>query len=315
MEKYKVLVIGYPPKTDGDMRHCFHSMWTILNDALLLTPEVDIIPFDCSKYYYPQPSAQPNRQFLNERLHEIPYVDYIIVNDLDVFYTQDMIDKLRVKCRKVFSFLELGELADHSFIFHPLYYKQAPDKCTLVPAPFAGRFYKNVKKEPKILLLDHSGWLGKDSSTVDAYERSPLIYEWLDSLKDEYKIYSLVYGAEQGRKALQILPEYVTPIMPCPFVDYLEKTNHIETFVVTHKGSYNFSVVDMLVRGIRVISYPDFIPQYNVERFKIPLFWDERTFLSCVRQPVDTEAWNLKIHLCTSVLRLSELLREQFEKG
>lgn len=311
---HKVMVIGYPPVDDTEIRHCFHMMWCILNDALLLTPEVEIVPFDCRKYYYPQPSAEPNRAFVTERLAEIPFVDYIIVNDLDVFFTKDMIDALKTRCRRVFSFLELGELCDFSFTFYPFPYRQHPDKCAVVPAPYAGRFYKNVEKEPKSLLLDHSAWLGQSSDMIEARERSPLIYKWLDSLKDEYKIYSLVYGAQQGKLALQLLPDYVTPIMPCPFISYLEKTDRMETFVVTHKGSYNLSVVDMLVRGIRVLSYPEFIPAYNVERFGIPLYLDEKTFVAKVKEPIDKEQWNTQIHKCTSVLALSLALQEQFER-
>lgn len=311
---HKVMILGYPAENDAEIRHCFHMMWCILNDALLLTPEVEIVPFDCRKYYYPQPSAQPNRAFVTERLEEIPHVDYIIVNDLDVFFTKDMIDALKTKCKKVFSFLELGELCDFSFTFYPLAHKQHPEKCRVVSAPYAGRFYKNVEKEPKSLLLDHSAWLGKDSGTIDAFERSHEIYKWLDELKDEYKIYSLVYGAAQGKLALSILPDYVIPIMPCPFIDYLAKTEKMETFVVTHKGSYNLSVIDMLVRGTRVLAYPDFIPAYNIERFGIPLFWDKKTFLSAVRASIDKEHWNTQVNNCTSVLALSTALKEEFER-
>jgi len=314
MVKFKVMILGYPAETDTEVRHCFHMMWCILNDALQLTPEVEIVPFDCRKYYYPQPSAQPNRAFVTERLAELPDADYVIVNELDVFFTKDMIDALKTKYKRVYSFLELGELCDFSFIFYPLHHKQKPENCCLVPAPYAGRFYKNVEKEKKSLLLDHSAWLGQPEDILFAQERSHEIYTWLDALKDEFKIYSLVYGAQQGSRALEILPEYVTPIMPCPFMDYLEKTEKMETFVVTHKGSYNLSVIDMLVRGIRVISYPNFIPTFNIERFGIPLYTDEQSFLSTVRAPVNVDHWNKQINNCTSVLALSTALREQFDR-
>jgi hypothetical protein len=247
-------------------------------------------------------------------LCEVPEVDYIIVNELDLFFTKDMIDALKTKCRRVFSFLELGELSDYSFIFHPLYHKQKPENCCLLPAPYDGRFYKNVEKEKKTLLLDHSAWLGWTEPTAIAQEMSDKIYTWLDDLKNEFKIYSMIYGAKQGGLALKLLPDYVTPIMPCPFLDYLEKTNRMETFVVTHKGSYNLSVIDMLVRGIRVITYPKYIPDYNVERFNIPIYVDKGSFLATVRMPVDTFHWNKQIERCTSIQRIAEALNEQFKR-
>jgi len=312
--KYKVMILGYPAKSDEEIKHCFHLMWSILNDALKLMPNVEIIDFDCREYYNPQPSAQPNLQFIAEHYDEIPEVDFIIVNDLDLFFRKDSISMLKTKCKTVFSFLELGEMCDFSFIFHPLYFRQKEENCKIVPAPFNDRFYKNEEKEKKSLLLDHSAWLGQQENIIQSQERSHEIYTWLDSLKDEFKIYSMVYGAKQGEYALNIMPKYVTPIMPCPFLEYLRKTDKMETFVVTHKGSYNLSVIDMLVRGVRVISYPGFIPQYNVERFGIPLYSDKDSFLSAVRTSVDKEYWNKQVEKCTTVQALSEVLNEQFNR-
>jgi len=310
--KYKVMILGYPVASDEKIKHCFHMMWNILNDALRLIPEVEIVPFDCSKYYYPQPSAMPNLNFIGEHFDEIPDVDFIIANELDIFFRKDSITMLKSKCKRVFSFLEIGELCDFSFIFHPLYHRQFPEKCKIVPAPFSGRFYKNEEKEKNTLLLDHSAWLGQPEHVIQAQERTHEIFTWLEDLKDEFKIYSMVYGSKQGEYALNIMPKYVTPIMPCPFLEYLGKTNKMETFVVTHKGSYNLSVIDMLVRGVRVISYPGFIPQYNVERFEIPLYKDKESFLEAVRAPIDKNHWDKQVEKCTSVQELSEVLNEQF---
>ena len=308
----KVMILGYPATSDREIRHCFHLMWSILHDALKCLPDVEIVHFDCRDKYYPQPSAQPNLQYIGEHLDEFPEADFIIVNELDVFFRTDSLAMLKTKCKRVFSFLELGELCDFSFIFHPLFYRQKEENCKLVPAPYNGRFYKNIKKEKKSLLLDHSAWLGQTDDIIQKRENSHEIYKWIEELKDEFKIYSMVYGSKQGEAALELLPKYVTPIMPCPFLEYLENTNKMETFIVTHKGSYNLSVIDMLVRGIRVISHPDFIPQYNVDRFEIPLYNDKETFLSAVRAPIDKSHWDKQIEKCTSIQALAEVLHEQF---
>ena len=312
----RVMILGYPAESDEEIRHCFHLFWCVLNDALKLLPDVEIVHFDCRKYYYPQPSAQPNLAFLRERPDEIPEVDYIIVNELDVFYTEETIGLLRTKCKKVFSFLEIGELCDFSFIFYPLYHKQKRENCKILPAPYSGRFYKNVKKEEKSILLDHSAWLNNHDALANNYERSHEIYKWLDDLKGEgFKFYSMVYGSKQGEAALELLPDYVVPIMPCPFLEYIERTNMMETFIVTHRGSYNLSVIDMLVRGIRVISYPGYIPIYNTARFDIPLYEDKDTFLKKVRAPIDHQHWDKQIENCTSVQTLSEVLHDKFTEG
>jgi len=311
MKKYRVLILGYPVDKVEEVQHCFHMMYLTIRQTLELIPEVEIVSFDATEKGRIRCSAQPNKIFLQNKINEFPAVDYIIVNDLDVFFTPEIVALLRIKCKKIFSYLEIGELGDISFIFTDYYYRQKAENCRVIPAPY-GNFYSSVEKEPKSILLDHSAWLGRTDVPIDRYEMSDKIYSWLEEIKNEFKIYSLVYGAVQGERCLKLLPSYVTSIMPCSFVSYLEQTNKMETFVVTHKGSYNLSVIDMLVRGIRVIAFPSFIPQYNVDRFNIPLYTDKPTFLSEIRKPVNKEFWDKQKERCTSINKLSEVFLKEF---
>ena len=215
------------------------------------------------------------------------------------------------------SYLEIGELCDFSFIFHPLYFKQKPECCHLLAGPYDEHFYENVPKIPKTILLDHSCWLENQQAIKDedrgyVLEKTPSILQWIDELKDEYKIYTLLYGGNQALYHKKLIPDYVIQIEMCDFASYLKQTETMETFVITHKGSYNLSFVDMLVRGIRIITYDNFIPKFNIERFNIPLYSDKESFLAEIRKPVNTEFWNNQVQKCSPLSVIAQAFNDYF---
>ena len=322
MKKYKVLILGYPVKSTSEIKHCLNMMWWNIHESLkLLTDEIEIVPesYDPKFVQYGSPNIYKtsNHLFVKEYIGDVPMVDYIILGTLDCFYTEETMAPLRTKCKKIFSFLEIGEPADFSFIYTDNYYRQRKENCEILPVPY-GNFYTNVEKEKNSILFDHSAYLDSPIYTSPEYkamEMTDKLLGWSEDLKDEYKMYSLLYGGHQKEAVMKILPPFIQPIEQTNMAEYLKLTNKMETFVITHKGSYNLSVIDMLVRGMRIITPNDYIPKYNIDLFNMPTYSDKESFLKEIRKPVDTEYWNKQIEKCTSTEKIADAFLKKFKEG
>ena len=112
----KVLIIGYPANSKNDINHCFQMMYLTIKGALQLLDYVEIIPFDATNNGKLRCTIEPNKSFVLNRFDELPDADVVIVNDLDIFYEQKIIDLLKTKYKKVNNQELTTELLKNPFI-------------------------------------------------------------------------------------------------------------------------------------------------------------------------------------------------------
>jgi hypothetical protein len=91
--------------------------------------------------------------------------------------------------------------------------------------------------------LDHA-WIEKGTST----DWLPKLYEWLEPLKDR-TIAQLRHPLCES----VALPLWVYSVPQVNYPAYLDQTASYETFIMTHPGSYEHSIIDMAARGIRIL--------------------------------------------------------------
>jgi len=176
----------------------------------------------------------------------------------------------------------------------PFTYDNRNGKSHVINAPCLLDCLKIENKIKKTILLDH-GW--PVANALDVSEKI------LNTLSE--KNYSV---SKIGDPSLS--PEKI--IHKASFLSYLENTSQFENFIVTHKGSYNHSVVDMVARGTRVISPRGYVPKNLVELFNIPEFDTMDEMLNVLSKPYVASEWELKRDLCTDMSDAVNIMNEQF---
>jgi hypothetical protein len=197
------------------------------------------------------------------------------------------------------SFMEVAYPVDFSFVFLPQYARK--DKDIIIHAPCSFKDLPIHQKTHRSILLDHD-W------------RKPNIPELTTEIQNAVRSLTSTHIISQLTGSGATIPEYITTIAQDTYQQYVSKTNNIETFVVTHKGSYNSSIVDMLARGIRVVTPAGFTKPDLVQRFNIPEFNTTDELISLLRQPYETKVWEAKRGLCTDFPVVCQIMDNQFKR-
>ena len=176
---------------------------------------------------------------------------------------------------------------------------------TVIHGPFMREYFVNKPKE-KIILMDH-GWVHKKDTELEWTFR---ISDWLEPLKDRYKIIRMVRFPEYEMPTIKP-HEVVIPALP--FVEYLERTDHVESFIVTHLESYGFQVIDMAARGVRMASPVGFIHNTLVSRFRMPLFKNGEELRGIVDAPLEPH-WAEMASLCTDYSDVTKIIFSQMNR-
>jgi len=259
----------------------------------------------------------------NPNYSTFPNTDIIIHIACSENFTEETYKQLKSKCKKYVSFSEGAPLwCDFNFVIGT---KKSFKKGIGIIAPYTPEFYQNIEKEPKTILLDHAYIKFWTANQKRDWARK--IWSWLEPLKEKYKIYTLVKGGtdqygDWKQKTLELLPNFIIPLISntsdtrqtFDFKTYLELTNKFETFIVVNHGSYNYSVLDMLVRGIHVLTPPDFIPRSNINLFQIPIFTSQEELLKEINRPINQNILNEKIKLCTPMNEVVTIMANYFNK-
>ena len=229
---------------------------------------------------------------------KIPKSDFLLTS----LYTLNVVNNGHLAKEKVnyktSTFLENKTLWDYSFAnlreSKPEHY---------IAYPCSKRFFKYKEKIPKTILLDdHNPQIGfgKDMSIQ--------IIDWLEQIIDEgYKIYQLT------KKNDNPYSKIIEPIFKCNYKEYMEKTSRIESFIMTHPGSYENSVVDMVARGTRALVPIDqgtfkrcdttegFVPIEIINDFELGTFKNKKELINLIKKPIDNSNIEKKISIMTDM--------------
>ena len=182
--------------------------------------------------------------------------DVILVHDYVWHLPKSMLEYLRSRCRLLCSFLEIdpGQPYEVAFTLVPC---GTGEREVVLPYVVERKVGGAIsRKVPGSVLIDHC-WQ-EFRYGMPQWERTQEVVDLLAG--SSRRVGRLIRSADEedllapGMEALGVMP----------FRDYLRRTAPYESFVVTHKGSYNGSIVDMAVRGVRVVAFRGFVPQAMV---------------------------------------------------
>jgi len=180
----------------------------------------------------------------------------------EVYLVHDYLDKFAQyrenlpRGALVASFMEVPLPVRLPFTFLP----SSSPAAVEIPLPFdCGEFSLEAGHEPRSVLLDHA-WQAYVSGPSDWTHE---VYRALEPLAGTRRI------GQCMRYDMFNPPPFVEPVGPWPFRTYMAATAPFETFVVTHRGSYNGSIVDMAARGKRVVARRGYVHPEMVRRLGV----------------------------------------------
>jgi len=245
-----------------------------------------------------------NSPFTN--FQDLPKVDFVLI----VSYFSDEVDiksqiiKHKTQCLKVCSLMEcIFPFLDHSFLFNG---DESSENYTVIPLPADKKVLFPTEKDKKTILIDH--YWEKYLNTFDdwTYQIEIAVEELLD---EGYKFYRMIRfkGEENNIKLFE------NPIFYSDYETYLKNTEFIETYIITHKESYAYGVIDMACRGTRICTPPNFLPKCMIDRLNIPVFSNKQELLSILRNPIE-DYWESSILKCTDYNDIAMIIHNKFRK-
>jgi len=302
-KSYKLTILGYPVENSSEIEHCFQMLTYGLQQEFSKLSHVDLEVFEI-KNPYSIPS-------------DIPQSDSILAISWGSFFKhQPSIEIIRSKCKKFVSFLEIAEPCDFSFNFIEQSNNSSIIKHLTIPAPYTPELYPHEIKDSKTILIDHLDVILIDKKIPEnmwgKLDWTKKIYKWLEPLKEEYKIYA--FYNKWYPETLTYIPSYITPVPLTKFIDYIKFTSKIEQFITPCQESYSYTVLDMLVMGLRILVPPEFLPKYQINRFGIPTFINQTELLKEITKPIDIVGLNRNTEKCTPMDKAVKIIDAKFQE-
>jgi hypothetical protein len=168
----------------------------------------------------------------------------------------------------------LTENADWRFAF-----RDEGRLTTRIDAPVWKRLYTQCAKCPRTVLIDH--W---DQNTPCDWTYK--IETWMQDLENEFEISRYVQHESETVSSRR------ENCLPCaktmrrgPFTQWLDATDRLETFVVTHCESYGYAILDMFARRTRVLCPTPLLPPHFKNKFYIGSFNSRNELVALLRTP------------------------------
>lgn len=218
---------------------------------------------------------------------------------------------------------------DHCFTFLPFFGSEQ----ILFPAllPVMNESMVGVQRMPGSILLDHAwGWAEghKYRGGPDPNLWCTRLYKWLEPWKDLIVVGQLE-RPEHERLAGITIPDWVRRVPGAFYPEYLRATAPYENFIMTHPGSYEHSIIDMVARGIRVLvptptvrhvhrdgwaivqAGRPFAPLDTIARFQLPMFSSKSELLDTLNTPFNGSSWR---ELCTDMSAVAKQVDSYCQK-
>lgn len=165
------------------------------------------------------------------------------------------------------------------------------NKATAIPLPCDLSLLPVLPKDPCRVLIDHPWPWGPGDRCDEVYAAlQPLVAKG-------FRFAQLVRNP--GRPDVPSPPPWVEAILPLPYVDYLRATSDCSTFILTHRESFGHGTVDMAARGMRLISWPGFMPASMERRLRPVVVSSGEELVAAVETPFDAVDWSTRRAACT----------------
>jgi hypothetical protein len=244
--------------------------------------------------YYNDSQGQGGWASGEQSFNELPEVDFTLIH---TYAPVTIFTEAKKKTKH--EVMWLSELPytgmDHNFTFLPSTWSEQ------VPLPILRDLieeYTIAEKTPGSILLDHSiprqfanyaNWSGR-------------LLEWLAPTHVARQVCQqrrVEWESDEDRN----IPEWVSSLFPVPYPKFLKATASFETFIMTHPGTYEHQIIDMVARGIRVLVPVEgglpFAPQDTINRLGLETFATREGLLSLLNSPASKPPFSFDS--CTSM--------------
>lgn len=286
MSKLKVVILGNVTDDMMNSGDCFHLVTYCVGRSLInLGVEIELVPYD---------------DYANGK--KIPQCDYVMVS----MYIRDKFNPYTIKldsgAKKIFSVLEVPHSKeDYSFVFNPTIDRPNVE---FVGIPYPKNVLSPLLKLPKTVLVDHcwDEYVGTDKDWTHRIDN------WVkDLVEDGYTIYRMTKFEDD----VELVKKYETPIATAVYPEYLNSTALIANFVVTHNESYGYGLIDMAVRGTRVMAPRGFIPKFMKQSLDVKEFRSKDTLLKIIRKPFREEDVSSCVENLNSYDNIAEIIYDR----
>jgi hypothetical protein len=224
----------------------------------------------------------------------------------------------KMTTRRIVNFMETGweqsrSKVDYNFTFLPPQNDWSPSE--QIPFPCVRELLDGNQQEKlrDSILLDHSWRIAL--LTSENWLWCKRLYSWLEPLSASRVIGQLRHSSQE--EPTQTIPKWVRQILPSPYPSYLKQTAPYENFIMTHPGTYEHSIIDMVARGIRVLvpkcsrTGRTFARQTIVDGLGLATFSTQADLLALLANRNDEEK---KIDLCMDIPEIVCRIDKYFQK-
>jgi hypothetical protein len=175
-------------------------------------------------------------------------------------------------------------------------------KQVLIRAPFEPSLYVVEPKE-KIVLVDHVSY---------RRDYTPQVLAMCENLPADWEVW-LMSTVKPKEQIPLVVPPRVRVLPKMPMGEYLEQTSHVSAFVCTHAETYGYGVIDMAVRGTRVLAHKGAGGALN-SWFGVQGFDSQESFCDLVTNQGENwfDAASRCQKLCTPYARIARIVANKF---
>jgi len=278
MKPYTLLILGYlpePPSWDG-CRGVFQMLTHGTIEAFRTLPHVTL----------------HTAHVLSHAKQPLPQADFVLVN---AFCGEEPLAadlKALTGARKVCSWREIPTNPTHA------------DYCFWLGSgelrlPCCKALMRNVPKVPGSILVDHTWWTQDHTAEIEG---------WLEGY-DRGPVSRLVRHCTENHP----VPSWMGQVAYAPYPEYLRRTETFERHIITHIEGYAFGMVDMVARGIQVLSPPKLLPAFQIVGLNLPVFETREQLRTLLEIPVGEE-WNRKIDYCMDYAECAAVMDRHFQE-
>ena len=280
MIPYRLLFISERKPDYPDEIICSNQMigWGLWR-ALSNLPHVSLTYRNC----------EPGRDPVGWRIaiDSIPEVDFTIIHSYTPGSIFEHMPFIRSKTARKMMWISENTYYDfdHCFTFLPYGAVRRVPSMENVPLPCLKDVLAENIRQPRVpgsILLDHAYNMDKDWLWCEKF------YEWLAPTG---RMVGQMEREDHERLAGLVIPDWINKVPNTYYLEYLSLTSPYENYVMTHPGSYEHSIIDMVARGIRVLvpvkDGNSFAPLALVRDLGLPMFSDREEFFSILDEPHD----------------------------
>lgn len=278
--QYKLLILGWEPKSLSESNSSFQLLTFMMHQAFRTMCWVEVESLNL--LHTPNNQKYPVFPYIVADT-QLPHCDFALVISFPTKMDENQFQMIKAKtnAKQVVTlgehdFIRLG--CDFSFVFDEAH---AKSKCKFISLPCPKNLMEVTTKTDSVL-IDHC-WVPYVGTELDWTDR---IVAWCEGLPIP------IHRAIKFEQEWEKIKYYERPLPPTNYIDYLSQTKTFSHFIVTHKETYGYSVIDMAARGTKILCPPGFLPDCMIKPLEASVFSTKSQMLAAIQSKGSPDVLN-----------------------